>query len=109
MPLQDLYRFENQLACEAMQKALPKHSEMAYGKDGVRITLYENNVDGQQISERVQAEDGVTYTDFGSVGMFEKNIDTTTMVSAVGTRFADFQAKVQQIKGRELQASEGER
>ena len=109
MPLQDLYRFENQLACEAMQKALPKHSEMAYGKDGVRITLYENNVDGQQISERVQAEDGVTYTDFGSVGMFEKNIDTTTMVSAVGTRFADFQAKVQQIKGRELQASEEER
>ena len=109
MPIQDLYRFENQLACEALQRTLPKRSEMAYRKEGVRIELYENDVEGQQIGERVQDEDGVSYTDMGTWGIFEKNIAITTRASAVGKIFADFKAKTQEIKGRELQTSDGER
>lgn len=109
MPLQELYIFQNQLACEALQKTLPEHADMRYGKNGVTISRWEYKNSNEDISRRVRTEDGIDCTDFGSVSLFEKIIDRATSASDVGKSFDDLKLLIEQIKGRDIVASEVER
>ncbi len=109
MPLQELYRFQNQLACEALQKTLPEHTQMSYGKKGVTISIAQLKSDEEDIAKRVRTEDGIYYTEFGNMGLFEKIIDGATNASDVGKIFDDFEQLVKQIRVRDITVSDLER
>ena len=102
MPLQELYRFKNQLACEALQKTLPEHTQMSYGKKGVTISKVELKSEEEEFGKRVSPEDGIYYTEFGNMGLFEKIIAGTTSASNAGKILADFKLLIEQIKTREV-------
>lgn len=109
MPLQELYRFQNQSACEALQKTLPEHADMIYGKNGVTIKVVECKNEDEDISGRVRPEDGIDYIELCGVDVFEKIIDGATSASNVGKSFDELKLLIEQIKGRNIVSSEVER
>lgn len=98
MSLQELYKFENQLACEAVQAILPGDISMISRDEHIDIRIYV--VDCPEINKKIKASDGIQSV---SEKTLQRSLDGTSKVGDIKNYLDEFIKKVEEIKERSVQ------
>ncbi len=108
MSLEELYKFQNQLACETLQQSLPKDVSMTGKRDNADITIYGYGC--EEMDKRVNTEDGISYVnssaDFYTI---ERSIPKSMTAANILREFEALRQKVEEIKQREPKEQEAGR
>ena len=91
MTLEDLYKFENQLKCEALQNEMMQNQgvSMKYGKKGVQASYYMEDLN---LQGKIRPEDGVI------VDKPIRYVERVTIKMDNGTSAIECQERVNQMK-----------
>lgn len=107
MTLDELFQFENQLACEAVLRTIPKGIEMIHTNGEVMMRLYLNDEDYPAVKRSARLEDGIEFEDSiysdDNSGEINVKITSDTSVSEINGIVSDTVKRIKEIKSREIE------
>lgn len=100
MPLSEVFKFKNQLACEVLQESLPELTSLIGNDDGkVVVDMYIE--DSTDIRNKIRSDDNISYGRSGAYANYGMRYDVKSKkVLDVPNLLVDFERKVQEIKDR---------
>lgn len=102
MPISEMFKFENQLACEVFEENLPEWTSMVgLGENAIALDIYKR--EHEDITDKIQLADRISYTKAGNdFSIYRTEIDANLKtVSDASSLFKNFEKKIQEVKDRE--------
>lgn len=107
MTLEELYKFENQLECEAVLRTLPEEIEMVHTNEEILLRLYLNDEDYPAVKRSTRLEDGIELEDSSFIddnsGKINLKITGDTTIAEINGIISDTIKRIKEIKSREVE------